>query len=235
MGDRAPRGQLEASVRVEDGDSSPAGHHLLTVGLEDYFHVGAFHRVIRHREWYRFETRLERGVLNTLALLDEYDVHATFFALGWIADEAPEIIRLVTDRGHEIASKGYFHRDFRELSPDEFWDDLARSREALQRASGQKVIGYRVADRWFGRNDLWALDVLARQGFEYDSSLGPILREFASEPWRRFSHKHQTASGTIWEFPISSAELWGIMLPIAGGNYFRQLPHALGAGEQHRA
>ncbi len=218
---------MEASVHLEDRGSSTARHHLLTVGLEDYFHVGAFHRVIRHREWYRFETRLERGVLNTLALLDDYDIHATFFALGWVADEAPEIIRLVTDRGHEIASKGYFHRNFRQLSPDEFWDDLARSREALQRASGQKVIGYRLADRWFGRDDLWALEVLARQGFEYDSSLGPIFREFASEPWRRFSHQHKTASGTIWEFPISSAQLLGIMLPIAGGNYFRQLPHAL--------
>ncbi|MGE3525043.1 MAG: glycosyltransferase [Gemmatimonadales bacterium] len=204
-----------------------ARRHILTVALEDYFHVGAFNRLIQRGQWYRFETRLERGALRTLDLLDEYGIRATFFALGWIGDTFPEIIRLVADRGHEIASKGYYHRGIRGMSPLEFREDLARAREALERAGGQRVIGYRVADDWFRPEDLWALDILAEEGYEYDSSIGPLFRTWQAEPWRRFSHPHHYGERVLWEFPISSADILGWMVPIGGGNYFRQLPHWL--------
>ncbi len=201
--------------------------HLLTVGLEDYYQVGSFNRLIQRGEWYRFENRLERGTRATLELLDEQGVTATFFTLGWVADQVPELLRLVADRGHEVASKGYYHRGIRQLSPGEFREDLARSREALERASGRRVIGFRLADHWFGPEDLWALNVLAEEGYEYDSSIGPILRRFAAEPWRRFTHTHQVGNRTLWEFPISSANVLGLLVPVAGGNYFRQFPDRL--------
>ncbi len=201
--------------------------HLLTIALEDYYHVGAFNRLIQRGEWYRFETRLEVSARNTLALLDEFGIRATFFALGWVGDTLPELVREIADRGHEIASKGYYHRDIQQLSPAEFREDLARAREALQRASGQKVLGYRVAGKWLQPSDLWTLDVLANEGYEYDSSIAPTFRSYASEPWRRFAHAHQFGDKSLWEFPISTASLFGLMVPIAGGNWFRQFPHSL--------
>jgi polysaccharide deacetylase family protein (PEP-CTERM system associated) len=204
-----------------------SGTNVLTVALEDYFHVGAFNRLIQRGQWYRFERRLERSAERTLDLLDEYGVRATFFALGWVADTVPEIVRAVAERGHEVASKGYYHRDIQQLSPAEFRDDLARAREAIERATGQRVVGYRVAHSWFRLADLWALDVLAEEGYEYDSSIGPILRSYAAEPWRRFAHLHRHGDRTLWELPISTADIAGFLVPIAGGNYFRQFPHAL--------
>jgi polysaccharide deacetylase family protein (PEP-CTERM system associated) len=207
--------------------SGDTGTHVLTIALEDYFHVGAFNRLIQRGQWYRFERRLEQSTERTLDLLDEYGVHATFFVLGWVADQVPELVRQVANRGHEIASKGYYHRNVQQLTPGEFRDDLARSREAIEHAGGQRVVGYRVADRWFRPSDLWALDVLAEQGYEYDSSIGPILRSYASEPWRRFAHLHRYGDRTLWELPISTADILGFLVPIAGGNYFRQLPHGL--------
>jgi len=200
------------------------GRHLLTIGLEDYYQIGAFNRLIQHGEWYRFETRIERTTGHTLDLLDECGARATFFCLGWVADQMPELVRQVAERGHEIASKGYYHRSIRQMTPAEFRDDLARAREALQRASGQRILGYRVADAWFDPADLWALDVLAEQGYEYDSSIGPIGRRWRAEPWRRFAHPHHFAEHTLWEYPISAVERLGWMIPIAGGNWFRQLP-----------
>jgi polysaccharide deacetylase family protein (PEP-CTERM system associated) len=218
---RRASGDLAATAAGETGT------HILTVALEDYFHVGAFNRLIQRGQWYRFERRLEQSTERTLDLLDEYGVHATFFVLGWVADQVPELVRQVANRGHEIASKGYYHRNIQQLTPGEFRDDLARSREAIEHASGHRVVGYRVADRWFRPSDLWALDVLAEQGYEYDSSIGPILRSYAAEPWRRFAHLHRYGDRTLWELPISTADLMGFLIPIAGGNYFRQLPHAL--------
>ncbi len=206
---------------------NPLRQHLLTIGLEDYYQVGAFNRLIQRGEWYRFESRLERNTHRALQLLEAHQQRATFFVLGWVADAMPELIAEVAARGHEIASKGYYHRSIRGMTPGEFREDLARARDALQRASGQRILGFRVADGWFGPEDLWALDVLAEQGYEYDSSIGPIGRRFAAEPWRRFTHTHLFAERTLWEFPISAVELFGWMVPIAGGNWFRQLPPML--------
>ncbi|MCE9534725.1 MAG: DUF3473 domain-containing protein [Planctomycetes bacterium] len=201
--------------------------HILTVALEDYFQVGAFNSVIQRGQWYRFETRLEKNADRTLDLLDRNGIKATFFVLGWIADRFPELVRKVADRGHEIASKGYFHRGIRQMTPDEFKDDCLRSREALERASGQRVVGYRVAHEWFHEQDLWALDALAELGFEYDSSIAPIGRTFAKEPFRRYLHQHRSGEKTITELPISTGRILGIQMPIAGGNYVRQLPAML--------
>jgi len=197
------------------------------VGVEDWFQVGAFQRLIEHDQWYRFETRVERNTLTVLELLDQHDARATFFVLGWVAERMPELVASIAARGHEIANRGYYHRSLKNLTREEFRDDLLRSQECLEAAAGQRVRGYRVADGWFGPGDLWALDVLSEEGYAYDSSLLPIGRQFAREPWRRFIHEHQAAHGTIREVPPSTAPLLGWNVPIAGGNWFRQLPHTL--------
>jgi polysaccharide deacetylase family protein (PEP-CTERM system associated) len=201
--------------------------HLLTVVLEDYYHLSPFKGLISREHWRRFERRVEIGTRRALDLLDEYDLRATFFVLGWVAEVAPELVREVSDRGHEIASKGYYHRGFREMTPEVFREDLTMARAALERATGQVVRGYRVAERWLDPQDLWALDVLAEMGYAYDSSIKPVLRAYAHESWRRWVHRHQGPHGSIWEFPVSSASVLGLHIPIGGGNYFRQLPPAL--------
>ena len=201
--------------------------HILTVVLEDYYHLSPFKGLIARASWHRFERRLEIGTHRALDMLDEFGVRATFFVLGWVAETAPELVREVSDRGHEVASKGYDHRGIREMSPALFWEDIHRSREALERATGRAVLGYRVADRWFVPGDLWALDMLAQAGYRYDSSIKPMFRAFAGQPWRRFIHRHEGRSGAIWEVPVSSAEILGLHVPVAGGNYFRQFPRVL--------
>jgi polysaccharide deacetylase family protein (PEP-CTERM system associated) len=197
----------------------------VTVALEDYFQVGAFNQLIQRGQWYRFESRLEHNARKTLDLLDRFNVKATFFVLGWVADRYPEVVRLVARRGHEIASKGYYHRSIHQMTPAEFREDLARSRAALERASGTRVRGYRVAHEWLKPADLWALDVLAEEGYAYDSSIAPLFQRFAHEPWRRFQHRHEHLGRELWEFPISSCRLFGLHVPLGGGNYFRQFPH----------
>lgn len=201
--------------------------HLLTVLLEDYFHVGAFNRIIQRGQWYRFETRFEQNTRKALDLLDRYDIKATFFVLGWIADQNPELVREVAQRGHEIASRGYYHRTIRQMTPTEFREDLQRARTALERASGTRVIGYRAAHRLSATSDTWALDVLAEEGYAYDSSFVPSVRSTQQEPQLRFAHKHHCGEKEMWEFPVSTFKLGRWMVPIAGGNYFRQIPHTL--------
>lgn len=211
----------------DEPDPGPDRQHILTVALEDYYHVGAFNELIQQGAWYRFESRLEQGTRRTLDLLDAHGARATFFALGWVADTMPELIRDVVARGHEVASKGYYHRDTTVLTPAEFRDDLARAREALERAAGTRVLGHRLAHGWLAPQDLWALDVLAQEGYEYDSSMLPIGRRWAGGTERRYVHRQPTRAGTITEVPISTASILGVHLPFGGGNYMRQLPWML--------
>jgi polysaccharide deacetylase family protein (PEP-CTERM system associated) len=213
-------------TELPDAAAEGPRQHVLTIGMEDYFHVGAFNTLIQRGQWYRFESRLEQGVRRTLDLLDECNATATFFVLGWVADNNPELVNEVADRGHEVASKGYYHRSIRDMSPSEFREDLARSREAIEKATRRRVLGYRMANGWLQSQDLWALDVLAEEGYEFDSSIAPILRRYADEPWRRFAHRHEFGSRTLWEFPISTSAVFGWQLPL-GGNYLRQLPPML--------
>jgi polysaccharide deacetylase family protein (PEP-CTERM system associated) len=215
------------SFRGASASGSGAGDlkNLLTVVVEDYFHVAPFKSVVHSDRWYRFERRVESNTHKALDLLDDHGTNATFFVLGSIADEMPELVREIADRGHEVASKGYFHHSIGHFSREEFREDVARSQEALERAAGSHVHGFRIGHRWFSPNDLWALDVLAEQGFSYDSSVRPLFRRFVREPWRRQPHRHRFDGGEIWEFPLTSWSLFGWSVPISGGNYFRQLPH----------
>ncbi|NQV23699.1 MAG: DUF3473 domain-containing protein, partial [Rhodopirellula sp.] len=201
--------------------------HVLTVAVEDWFQVGSFGRLIEHNQWYRFESRIERNTHRTFELLDKHDATATFFVLGWVAEQMPELVAEIANRGHEVASLGYHHRRIRGVSRDEFRDDLLKAQEAIETASGQKLLGYRIADQWLGPKDLWVLDVLAEEGYAYDSSVLPMFHRFSDEAYRRFVHRQSTPFGSILEVPPSSTRWLGCSLPIAGGNWFRQLPHTL--------
>jgi polysaccharide deacetylase family protein (PEP-CTERM system associated) len=201
--------------------------HLLTIALEDYFHVGAFNRVVRPGQWSRFDPRVERNTLRTLDLLDRFGSRATFFVLGWVADQRPDLVREVVARGHEVASLGYHHRTIGQMTPEEFRSDLRRAGQALERATGRAPLGYRVADGTLGPGDGWALEMLAEEGYAYDSSMMPALGAFWGHVRRRVVHQYRRGEHTIWEVPRSSVRVLGLDVPIAGGNYFRQLPAAL--------
>lgn len=205
--------------------ANPPKRNILTIGLDDYYHAQALKGAINRTHWYRFESRLDRNTQRALDLLDELDTKATFFVMGWVGERCPEIIRNVIKRGHEIASQGYCHRSVREMTPSEFREDIIRSRDALQQASGAQIVGNRCARPLIAPRDLWALDAVAEEGYRYDSSILPLFRSFHKQPWRRFAHRHSSERADFWEFPFSTWNCLGWMLPIAGGIYFRQIPH----------
>ncbi len=198
--------------------------HLLTVLVEDYFHVGAFENLIRQRNWSNFEPRFERNTLKTLDLLDEFKTKATFFVLGWIAEQNPRIVREIAARGHELASRGFYHRSLRHLTPEEFREDVRKTNKILEDAAGQKIIGYRAAEKLNYEKDAWILDVLAEEDFVYDASFLPTQKDSKE---KRFARQIHTNGKIIHEFPYATRNVGVGLLPISGGNYLRQIPHTL--------
>ncbi len=201
-----------------------ARRHLLTVNVEDYFQVGVFQKFISTDNWYRFECRLRQNVEQVLGLLDEHDTKATFFVLGWTAEKDPKLVRMISDAGHEVASRGMVHQPLLTLSKDQIREDLLRSKSVLEDVTGQGVDGFRLSDGWLSKQTLWMLDEVAGAGYRYDSSLMPKQRDFADDPKWRGIQTVETTNGPLLEIPLSTMETPGGWLPIAGGNYQRQVP-----------
>ena len=204
-------------------DTRP-GKHLLTILVEDYFHVGAFEKLIHQRNWPNFEPRFERNTHKALDLLDEYRAKATFFVLGWIAEQNPALVKEIVARGHEVASRGYYHRSLQNLTNDEFREDVRRTNRVIEDACGRKVLGYRAAEKLAFNENGWILDILADEGFAYDASFMP---KRSDEPAKRTAHQVPAGGRVLQELPYSTLDLGIGLLPISGGNYFRQIPYTL--------
>lgn len=207
--------------------TAPKRSHLLTVAVEDYFHATAINPLIAERHQSRMESRASANVDSTLELLARYDQTATFFILGWVAERLPEVVKRIAEAGHEVASKGYEHQPLASHTLASFRESVRRSKRAVEQASGRRVLGFRIPEGHLSLGDLWALDVLAEEGYSYDSSFYPRLRSLAGQPWRRFPHVHERNGLKLEEFPLSTGGVDGFLLPAAGGNYFRQLPQSL--------
>ncbi len=198
--------------------------NLLTILVEDYFHVGAFENLIQKRNWTNFEARYERNTHKVLDLLDEYGTKATFFVLGWIAEQNPAIVVEISKRGHEIASRGYFHRSLRQLTHEEIREDLKRTKGVLESSAQHSVIGYRSAEKLSYESDFRMLEILAEEGYAYDASFLPTRK---TERHKRFAHQFHHGGRIMWEFPYSTRNLGLGLLPISGGNYLRQIPYTI--------
>ncbi|MDZ7384642.1 MAG: DUF3473 domain-containing protein [candidate division KSB1 bacterium] len=198
--------------------------HVITVLLHDYYHRCVFRKVIGTRQWHRLSSRIDENVDKVCSLLEAYGVKATFFTLGWLAEQRPELVRRLVAEGHEIASAGYLPQDVRRLTPEQFREDLHRAEEALVAAGAPRVLGYRCALGWLSPADRWVLDVLIDEGYRYDASMRPRLWSLRGDCDCRRLHLYENARGRLWELPPPTARVLGFNVPVAGGNYLRQLP-----------
>lgn len=199
--------------------------NALTVDVEDYFHVTAFDKYIRPEEWDGYPLRVVNNTLRSLDMLDSAGVKATFFVLGWVAEKCPALVREIHQRGHEVACHGYGHELVYRIGPDRFRQDIRKARNILEEITSEKVQCYRAPSYSITKDSLWAFDILIEEGFTYDSSIFPVLHDIYGIPGaRRFPYEVMTENGAIREFPLSTIELAGYRLPVAGGGYLRLYP-----------
>ena len=84
--------------------------NMLSIDVEDYYHVSAFEKISLPSTWKDRESRVERNTDLILEILDESSVKATFFILGWVAENIPNLVKAILEAGHEVASHGYLHQ-----------------------------------------------------------------------------------------------------------------------------
>lgn len=174
----------------------------------------------------------ERAVRNTHYLLDllaESRRTVTCFVLGKFAEKFPDCVRRIAAEGHEVASHGFGHVEVFKQTPAEFREDVRRSKGQLEALTGMAVAGYRAPDFSLMRNSFWALDLLAEEGFAYDSSINPsFLARFCVPDWPAQPVSLALPSKRcLVELPVATMQCLGRSWPVAGGGYHRLLPWPL--------
>jgi polysaccharide deacetylase family protein (PEP-CTERM system associated) len=206
---------------------APSSADVLSVDVEDYFQVEAFAAEIRRESWNRYPLRVENNTRLLLDLFDEHGAKATFFVLGWVARHCPQLVREIHRRGHEIGCHSYWHRCIYDLTPREFRDDTRLAKDIIEQTAGTKVLGYRAPSWSITAKSLWALQVLAEEGFEYDSSIYPIHHDIYGMPGAQsVPYTHALDGRLLKEFPPATIKVLGMTFPAAGGGYLRILPFA---------
>jgi len=200
--------------------------NVMSVDVEDYFHVSVFDGIVPRSQWDDMESRVVANTDRLLDIFDEFGTRSTFFVLGWVAERHPELVRRIASRGHEIASHGYAHRLVYDQTPVAFREDVRRAKRLLEDAGGRAVGGYRAPSYSITPRSLWALDVLIEEGYWYDASIFPIRHDRYGIPVSaRHPYPIARPAGTVMEAPGSTVRVGPMNLPVAGGGYFRILPY----------
>jgi polysaccharide deacetylase family protein (PEP-CTERM system associated) len=200
--------------------------NAMTVDVEDFFQVQAFAGCIERSDWESFPCRVEANTERVLGLFAEASVSATFFVLGWVAERYPDLVRRIVAAGHELASHGYDHIPVYEQSAGEFRSDVRRTKQMLEDTGGAPVHGYRAASFSIGAKTLWALDVLAEEGYEYSSSIYPVAHDLYGMPNAPRFPFHPLQNRFL-EVPMTTLSVFGRNFPCSGGGYFRLAPYSV--------
>ena len=205
---------------------APAILNAMTVDVEDYFQVSAFEGLAPRHKWDSFESRVETNTTRLLDLFDETDLKGTFFVLGWVAERFPHLVQDIARRGHEVASHGHLHRLVYDTTREAFREDIRRSKDVIESASGRAVLGYRAPSYSITPRSLWALDILIEEGYRYDASVFPIHHDrYGIPPSPREPYVIRRKAGGLIEAPGSAVRVGGWNFPVGGGGYFRLLPY----------
>lgn len=195
--------------------------NILTFDIEEwYIEKISGDRVYRYRQFDEVLSKL-------LDVLDTHQMKATFFCVGRMAMDFPEIIRSIMERGHEIGCHSHVHTWINKMSEEALRKDTSEALKALEDVSGQKVVSYRAPAFSLTEQNKWAVNVLAECGIENDASIFPTSRDFGGYPVFPQDTPCEISyqGATLKEYPISLVSLFGKKIAYSGGGYFRLLPY----------
>jgi len=201
---------------------------LITVDIEEWFQVENLKTIIAKNEWDNKESRVVFSTERILNLFDEYDIKATFFVLGWIAERFPKLVRKIRMGGHEIACHGFEHDLIYNIDIDFFKAKLMKAKEVIENCIGEKIYGYRAPS--FSITDE-AIEIIRKNGFNYDSSLFMFSAHDRygkiNKPLSYIAGNAGIFENGLMELSLPMLKIFRYNVPWAGGGYFRLIPYPL--------
>lgn len=172
---------------------------ILTFDLEFWYNSEFIGKYLKPQKLESQNLLVEESLLPILNLLNRHNTRATFFVLGKLAEKYPQLIKKISNDGHEVACHSYAHKPLWRMNSEEFKNDIEKNSEIIQKITGGRPVGFRAPNLSLCNKTSWSMEILKKYNFEYDSSISP------------FSNYKNNSS--IKEIP-----------PSLGGIYFRILP-----------
>jgi polysaccharide deacetylase family protein (PEP-CTERM system associated) len=144
---------------------------LITIDVEEWFQVENLRSAFPKNTWKNQKSTVAKNTTKILNILNDYNIKGTFFILGLVAQSNPELVKLISEHGHEIASHGTGHDLTYNLDENQLFDDISKSKEQIEKLIGKSIYGYRAPN--FSVNDR-LIKTLKKLNFHYDSSYNPF-------------------------------------------------------------
>ena len=199
--------------------------NILTFDIEDWYHAnfaGVDLSTYRGNDSH-FRANMEL----LLQLCSEAGCTATFFVLGQIGEQYPEVVRDIVRAGHEVASHGYGHQLAYQQTYEEFREDVKKSADILQTLTGEKVWGYRAPSWSIVKSNHHYLQALEEIDLHYDASIFPVKTFLYGIPDAPTEIHRPVVKGReleLQEVPMSVLKIGGRNFGYSGGFYFRLFP-----------
>ena len=196
-------------------------------------------------EWYHSElvggrrspsSQAAEATKPILDLLDRYQTKASFFVVGEVAEQNPNLIQSIFQRGHEIGCHGYSHTLLWKMDENSFRGELRHFHSVVEGILGKTEIkGFRAPCFSLDNRNKWALKVLLDFGYQYDASIFPLkispLYGISGAPTRPYrisfeDVRKEDPQSPLMEFPLCPLKIGGLKIPISGGFYLRALPRS---------
>ena len=195
--------------------------NILTFDIEEWYIEKLYFG--NHAEKYKEFDRYLGEILDTL---DELNLKGTFFCVGGLGREFPDVVKHIAERGHEVGCHSDVHTWLNKMTPEECLTDTRTAVDSLEQVIGKKVKSFRAPAFSIGASNKWAFEVLTECGIERDASIFPAVRDFGG--FAEFGQKTPAIiryNGIeLKEFPICTARLFGKEIAYSGGGYFRFFP-----------
>jgi len=202
--------------------------NMLTFDIEDWYHAN--YDGVNLTAYSGKVSNFRANVDLLLQLCSDYGCKATFFVLGSIGEEYPDVVKKIAGADHEIASHGYGHQLAYRQTFEDFKTDVKKSAEILQTLTGAKVIGYRAPSWSIVEGNLHYLEALESLGLKYDASIFPVKTFLYGIPKAITSIHRPCVNGReldLYEVPMSVIKVCGKNIGFSGGFYFRLFPQWL--------
>lgn len=220
-----PDDSHQPRVPRQDTAAPPIVRNVLTVDVEEWFHLLEGKGVPPMDQWDSLECRVDRNVNVLLEAMAEMSIVGTFFWLGWVAERHPQLVVKCRQMGHEVASHGYGHVMPFRMDPKTFGEDVCRSKNILEDIIGESVVGYRAPGFGIEKDAAWVFQKLKEAGFFYDGSSFPAKRATGDMGGSQLApHLVDTPAGPIWECPVSVVNVLGRPMSLFSGGYLRIAP-----------
>ena len=195
--------------------------NVLTFDIEEWA-IAKSNGIGTPAKFAKFDSLLNR----ILEILDASNVKGTFFCTGLMAQDFPQVVKLIQSRGHEIGCHSHRHTWMNKMCEVEAREDTHAAVTALEQCIGQKVLCYRAPAFSIGEGNKWMFEILAENGINIDASIYPASRDFGGFP--NFGLKTpcmiEYKGIRLKEFPIGTTYFMGKELAYSGGGYFRLFP-----------